>query len=432
MYGGTLVRATTPVHDNAAGSGDDYASITITYIPAAANKNVQLLFGGHLAASPLNRGGWGPGLGSSNINGGPYHIKWVAADGASVGNRDNQIMGSSIQPLNETTMSTQPSIASAQLGSATFPASVTDTATLLGAAGATGSVSFFLYGPFATNPTATSCDLTTRLGSATGTLSNGSATSSPLPTPTTPGIYQWVAHYAGDSNNAPANGACDDARERFVITKGQPTLSTVATGPATVGTGTVGDTATVTGGYLPTGTVVFNLYGPSATADCTGTPVATDSVPLSGGTATASVPTPTTPGTYYWVATLPEGTHNLAATHECGAPGETLVVNPATPSATSTQSLTDRVELTGFGTPSGNVTFTLWSNSTCTVPETGPTTLLHTSTVPLVDGAATSTASPFLNDGTYYWKVTYAGDANNAAGVVEACGVQQAVIDNTA
>ena len=37
--------------------------------------------------------GWGPGLGSSNISGGPYHIKFEAADGASIGNRDNQNPG---------------------------------------------------------------------------------------------------------------------------------------------------------------------------------------------------------------------------------------------------------------------------------------------------------------------------------------------------
>ncbi len=97
MFGGTITGASTPVHDNAAGTGDDYASITVTYsVPSTTTaRYVQFLFGGHLAPTQGPRG-WGAGLGSSNISGGPYHIKWDAADGASVGNRDNQIMGASI------------------------------------------------------------------------------------------------------------------------------------------------------------------------------------------------------------------------------------------------------------------------------------------------------------------------------------------------
>jgi uncharacterized repeat protein (TIGR01451 family) len=97
MFGGTLTAVSVPVHDNAAGTGDDYAKITVTYsVPSTTTaRYVQLLFGGHLAASQGDRG-WGTGLGSSNISGGPYHIKWDSADGASVGNRDNQIMGAAI------------------------------------------------------------------------------------------------------------------------------------------------------------------------------------------------------------------------------------------------------------------------------------------------------------------------------------------------
>ena len=40
---------------------------------------VQLLFGGHLAASVGPRG-WGNNVGSSFINGGPYHIKLTQVD----------------------------------------------------------------------------------------------------------------------------------------------------------------------------------------------------------------------------------------------------------------------------------------------------------------------------------------------------------------
>jgi uncharacterized repeat protein (TIGR01451 family) len=98
MYGGTITGVSVPVHDNAAGPGDDYATITITYSVANTTQArvVQLLFGGHLASSTDPDRGWGAGFGSSNIAGGPYHIKFTLADGVSIGNRDNQIMGAAI------------------------------------------------------------------------------------------------------------------------------------------------------------------------------------------------------------------------------------------------------------------------------------------------------------------------------------------------
>ncbi len=97
MYGGEITGVSVPVHDNASGSGDDYAQITVTYKVAATPAKVQLLFGGHLAAS-IGPRGWGANVGSSFINGGPYHIKLVQLDSSSVGNRDNQITSGAILP----------------------------------------------------------------------------------------------------------------------------------------------------------------------------------------------------------------------------------------------------------------------------------------------------------------------------------------------
>jgi uncharacterized repeat protein (TIGR01451 family) len=97
MYGGTITGISVPSHDNAAGAGDDYATVVVTYSVAdtASDRLVQLLFGGHLAPSTGPRG-WGVGLGAGSVSGGPYHIKWQAADGVSIGNRDNQIMAGAI------------------------------------------------------------------------------------------------------------------------------------------------------------------------------------------------------------------------------------------------------------------------------------------------------------------------------------------------
>lgn len=97
-------------------------SVTLTHVPATANSdtgdsavavdiaftsngcntgngcNYLLYFGGHLAVTGANNNtgsNWGPGLGSSQINGGPYHIKDLQFDGTG-GSQDNQIQGADI------------------------------------------------------------------------------------------------------------------------------------------------------------------------------------------------------------------------------------------------------------------------------------------------------------------------------------------------
>ena len=99
MYGGAITGTSAITHDVApAATGSDFASITVTFDAARSDGQVQLLFGGHLAAGFGPRG-WGANLGAGSINGGPYHIRVTAVDGASIGNRDNQIMSNAITPL---------------------------------------------------------------------------------------------------------------------------------------------------------------------------------------------------------------------------------------------------------------------------------------------------------------------------------------------
>ena len=88
MFGGTLLSTTTAVI-----GADDYATVSVTF--STTTGTVQLLFGGHLAASTGVRG-WGAGQGAANINGGPYHIKLDTIDGASAGDKDNQIQAGAI------------------------------------------------------------------------------------------------------------------------------------------------------------------------------------------------------------------------------------------------------------------------------------------------------------------------------------------------
>jgi hypothetical protein len=63
MFGGVIDSITAPVHDNASGTGDDYASVTVTYHVTSTPAKVELLFGGHLAASAGPRGWGGPANG---------------------------------------------------------------------------------------------------------------------------------------------------------------------------------------------------------------------------------------------------------------------------------------------------------------------------------------------------------------------------------
>ena len=90
--------------------------------------------------------------------------------------------------------------------------------------------------------------------------------------------------------------------------------------------------ATLTGlSATPTGSVTFNLYGPSATPVCTGTAVFTSMKPV-GATVTSDSFTPTVAGNYYWIASYPGDANNNPVAGTCGATGETSTVTKAAPS----------------------------------------------------------------------------------------------------
>jgi hypothetical protein len=116
-----------------------------------------------------------------------------------------------------------------------------------------------------------------------------------------------------------------------------PTLSTEAS-PGVVGgvvTGSqVTDTATLSGGSAPTGTVEFSLYGPGDPG-CSGTPVFTSTTALSvGGTATSAPFTAAALGTYHWIASYSGDGSNVGVTGICGVPeSESVTVVPAGPGA---------------------------------------------------------------------------------------------------
>ncbi len=93
------------------------------------------------------------------------------------------------------------------------------------------------------------------------------------------GTYSWVATYNGDANNTTVSSGCQ--AEPVTITQATPTITTMPSPGGPVGI-SISDTATVSGGFNPTGTVTFQLFPPSDTT-CSGTPVFTSSNSLLGG-----------------------------------------------------------------------------------------------------------------------------------------------------
>ena len=108
----------------------------------------------------------------------------------------------------------------------------------------TGTVTFNLYAPGDTT-----CDRRRQSRSSPPPIrSSGAHSATSLPfTPTTVGIYNWVATYGGDANK-PVSSACGD--EPVTIDPATPTIATDPSAGGVVGT-SISDTATISGGVNP-------------------------------------------------------------------------------------------------------------------------------------------------------------------------------------
>jgi uncharacterized protein YaiE (UPF0345 family) len=305
---------------------------------------------------------------------------------------------------------------------------VHDTATLSGGNNPTGSIVFTLF------PDTASCNAGT---GAVFTSTNALSTSAPFQatsgslTTTAIGAYEWRASYAGDSNNNGVMSACGS--EPVTITKVVPHITTTASAGGPVGT-VVSDLATITGGMNPTGTVTFKLY--SSLADCTAgsSPVFTAlNQPLSTTpplTATSGSFTPTSPGHYNWVAHYNGDAVNMIMETKCG--DEPLDITTAAPSITTSASAGGQVPVTvhdtatvsGGASPTGTVTFTLYADLASCNAGTGP--LFTSAAIALSGGMATSGTFSLTTAGTFQWKASYSGDANNAP-VSSTCGDEPVV-----
>ena len=214
------------------------------------------------------------------------------------------------------TISTTPSAGGA-VGTA-----IHDAATVTGSLGApTGKVTFSLFSPSDATCSGTAAfvdkDVSLVPGANSSTASSGSHTTTAV------GTYRWVAAYTPASGSPYKSSTSGCQAEAVTISKAGPTIATTAGAGGQVPVD-VSDSATVSGGNSPTGTVTFTLYGPTglgSSAVCSAATAVTGSastVTLSGGKATSTAVHVTTAGTYQWIATYSGDANNASASSACG------------------------------------------------------------------------------------------------------------------
>jgi uncharacterized repeat protein (TIGR01451 family) len=299
---------------------------------------------------------------------------------------------------------------------------IADSATLSGAtSNAGGTIVFKAYGP-----SDNSCADTAAFTSDPFTVSGNGLYGPASFTPSAVGTYHWIATYSGDTWNSGSAGACGDTGENDTVNKVTPSIATQASPDVIVGA-TIHDTATVSGGLNPTGTVTFNLYGPNDATCANPSIFISGPIALSSGSATSGDFTTLQVGTYRWRATYNGDSNNNAVTGACNAANENVVVNKTNPSIATELSggghtgttisidlgtaVHDTSTLTGAtATAGGTVHYQVFSDSGCT------TKFADGGTKAVVNGAAgDSDPVTFNQSGNYYWQADYSGDANNNA-----------------
>jgi Bacterial Ig-like domain (group 3) len=257
------------------------------------------------------------------------------------------------------------------LSSSSIPAggSVTDKATLSGGIAPTGTIAFFYS-------TSNSCPTTgaTQIGTPVTLSDNGAYTSASQTFPT-PGTYYVYAVYSGDGTNNGATSAC----EPLVVGSTAPALGTVLSANAIAVGGSASDTATLSGGSSPTGTITFfestTNTCPASGATQVGTPVTV----TGDGSYPSTSATFSTAGTYYWYATYSGDSNNNAVTSQC----EPL-------SVASSSDLTS----TGVTPNPASATIGASATFTATVTDDGLSPTTPTGTATWSDGGAGGTFTP--------------------------------------
>jgi uncharacterized repeat protein (TIGR01451 family) len=303
--------------------------------------------------------------------------------------------------------------------------STSDSATVSGGKNASGSIQFSIKAPDGA---------TTKVGSAVAVNGDGTYASPSSVALTEVGTYTWSASYSGDSLN---NGAIDNgANESVTSIKARPSVSTKAsvTGSGVVGVDSTSDSATVSGGDHPSGSIQFSIKAPDGTTSKVGSAVAVNG---DGTYASPSSVALTEVGTYTWSASysgdslnngaIDNGANESVTSHK-GSPAISTVPDPSSGSVDDV--LNDTAQLSGGSAydGSGSITFNLYgpSDPTCSG------TAAYTETVKADhNGRYQTSNTSFEADtaGTWNWTATFSGDGNNSK-AVGGCGDESVVIDS--
>ncbi len=180
--------------------------------------------------------------------------------------------------------------------------------------------------------------------------------------PSRVGSFRWTVSYSGDVNHNPAAVACGKATSS--VSQAKPSIVGAVTQRLTVGT-SFRDTATLAGGYAPTGTITFQIYGPVA-AGCA-KPLFVDTVAVTGNGTFSSDPfVAQRPGRYSFVASYSGDASNQGATEPCDSAGQVALVQKRMPKVKPNALLMKdrriaiRAHLSHGASPSGVINFRLY------------------------------------------------------------------------
>jgi hypothetical protein len=379
---------------------------------------------------------------------GTYH--WLAVYSGDNNNTGTN-SGCGTEPVvvgpNTPGLTTQTNESSGSLGDI-----LTDSATLAGGFNPTGTISFYLFAPGVTCSTSDQSGAVYRSTGVTvngnGTYQSSSGTESGDNTATMAGTYHWLAIYSGDNNNTGTNSGCES--EPVVIAQNTPSLPTQTSPSSGVIGDTLTDSATLSGGFNPTGAISFYLFEPGVPCDTgeglgaavyrhTGIPVngnGTYSSTSASGTVTGSN-IATMAGTYQWLAIYSGDANNTGANSGCGS--EPVVIAPNGPKLTTNTTpdsgkigvtLKDSASLTGATSDAGGtIDFYLFAPGvSCTASGSGA--VYKSKGVPVngngvyhsIDGTESGNNAA-TKSGTYHWLAVYSGDSNNN-GVHSGCGTE--------
>jgi lysophospholipase L1-like esterase len=250
--------------------------------------------------------------------------------------------------------------------------------------------------------------------------------------------YYWQATYKGDGLHQESKSACG---KEVLTVKAKTTLSTALSGEDRTGEelevvegAKTSDRATLSGAgvSMASGTIKYDIY---SDPECEELLEEVDTVTVAGELAPSSSEVTLPVGTYYWRATYSGDAIDEGSTSACDS--EIAEVTPAVTTSLSGEGqsgeglevlegtgVKDEATLHGehASKATGTVKYNVYSDSKCKelVKEAGEVTV--------TSGSIPASSEEALSPGTYYWQVSYSGDAENPA-AKSVCGAEVVIVE---